>query len=66
MTYQKQILHVTLSLNSTLNDNGLIRINGELEGESKYKNFRVVSFDDTYFNVYYRDKSTDYYIKIRF
>jgi hypothetical protein len=40
-------------------------INGELQGESKYKTFRVVSFDSDYFNVFCEDKSTAYNIKIK-
>lgn len=52
-------------INSITNENGLIIINGELQGESKYKTFRVVSFDTDYFNVYYEDKSTVYNIKIK-
>lgn len=52
-------------INSITNENGIIIINGELQGESKYKTFRVVSFDTDYFNVYYEDKSTVYNIKIK-
>lgn len=50
---------------SITNENGIIMISGELQGESKYKTFRVVSFDKDYFNVYYEDKSTSYNIKIK-
>lgn len=52
-------------INSVTNENGIIIINGELQGESKYKTFRVVSFDKDYFNVYYEDKSTAYNIRIK-
>jgi hypothetical protein len=53
------------TINSITNENGIIMINGELKGKSKYKTFRVVSFDNEYFNVYYKNKSTDYNIKIK-
>lgn len=46
------------------NENGLIMLEGQLEGVSKYSNFRVVSFSDSRFNVFYEDKSTAYNIMI--
>lgn len=52
-------------INSITNENGIIMIDGNLEEVSKYKKFRVVSFDKEYFNVYYEDKSTSYNIKIK-
>lgn len=52
-------------INSITNANGIITINGELQGQSKYKTFRVVSFNKDYFNVYYEDKSTAHNIKIK-
>lgn len=47
-----------------INENGLIRIKGELEGVKKYEEFRVVSFDDKEFNIFYSDKATSYNIAI--
>lgn len=52
-------------INSITSENGIIKINGELQGKSKYKTFTVVSFDSDYFNIYYEDKSTAYNIKIK-
>lgn len=52
-------------INSITNENGIIMIDGDLEEVSKYKKFRVVSFDKEYFNIYYEDKSTSYNIKIK-
>jgi hypothetical protein len=52
-------------ISSITNENGLILINGSLEGVINYKVFRVVSFDKDYFNIYYEDKSTSYNIKIK-
>lgn len=52
-------------ISSITNENGLIIINGSLEGVLNYKLFRVVSFDNDYFNIYYEDKSTSYNIKIK-
>jgi hypothetical protein len=61
----KTTIQTNFVLNSVSNENGLIMINGELEGNSKFKTFRVVSFDKEYFNVYVEDKSTAYNLKIR-
>jgi hypothetical protein len=52
-------------INSIQNENGLIMVNGDLQDQSKYHSFRVVSFDNKYFNIYYEDKSTSYNIKVR-
>lgn len=60
MSFQKSFI-----INNITNENGIIMINADLQGESKYKNFRVVSFDKEYFNIYYEDKSTSYNIKIK-
>ncbi len=61
----KTVIQSNFVINNITNENGIIMINGELQGESKYKTFRVVSFDKDYFNVYYEDKSTAYNIKIK-
>jgi hypothetical protein len=50
-------------LNMT-NENGLIQLEGQLEGVSKYSKFRVVSFSSDSFNIFYEDKSSAYNIKI--
>lgn len=52
-------------INNMTNENGIIMIDGDLDGESKFKKFRVVSYDKEYFNIYYEDKSTSYNIKIK-
>ncbi|MEJ8758081.1 hypothetical protein WG947_13800 [Pontibacter sp. H259] len=46
-------------------DNDLLIVDGALEGASKYKSFKVASFDKEYFHVYYEDKGTAYNIKIK-
>lgn len=47
------------------NENGLIMLDGELEGVSRYSRFRVVSFNNEYFNIFYEDNSTVYNIAIK-
>jgi hypothetical protein len=49
---------------SISNDNGMIVINGALQSERKNNTFRVVSFDNESFNVFYEDRSNAYNIKI--
>ena len=51
-------------INSITNDNGLIMLDGTLEGERNYSKFRVVSFSKDYFNIYYEDKSTSYNLTV--
>lgn len=52
-------------LNSISSKNGLIIINGDLGGQTKGKTYRVVSFDNDYFNIYYETGSTAYNVKIK-
>jgi hypothetical protein len=53
------------TINDITNENGIIMINGDLQDETKYKTFQVVSFDKEGFNIYYEDKSTSYNLKIK-
>lgn len=53
------------TIDNIQNVNGLIIISGELQGETDFFKFRVVSFDKESFNIYYEDKSTVYNIKIK-
>lgn len=55
----------TLHLKSIKNINGLLTIEGDLEGASKYKTFNVASFDADFFHIYYEDKGTAYNLKIK-
>jgi hypothetical protein len=61
----KTDIQINFVLNSISNENGIIKINGELQGESEYFIFRVVSIDIDFFNIYYEDKSTAYNLKIK-
>lgn len=60
----QQVIEKSFKINSITNENGLIIINGQLAGLTKYSKFRVVSFDKESFNVFYEDKSTVYNIRI--
>lgn len=62
---EKSVIQNSFVINNITNENGLIILNGVLQGApKKYTTFRVVSFDNTYFNIYYEDKSTAYNIKV--
>jgi hypothetical protein len=50
---------------SITNQNGLIVINGTLQGEYKISSFGVVAFDETHFYVYYEKKNASYNVKVR-
>lgn len=47
-------------------DNGIITIDGELEGLNKVNQFRLVGVSKDRFNIFYRDKSTVYNISVKF
>jgi hypothetical protein len=47
------------------NENGLIMIEGRLEGESKYTKFRVVSYTKETYTIFYEDKDAQYNLIIK-
>lgn len=61
---EKSILCDFIIQNIT-NENGLILIKGVLDNDEKYTNFRVVSFDNSKFHIFYQDKNTVYNIQIK-
>lgn len=52
------------TISNIINENGLIMLEGTLEGVKKYNKFRVVSFTKESFNFFYEDKSTAYNITV--
>ncbi len=63
--YTQKTISKSFKMTSLVNENGLIIVNGILEGVSKYSKFRVVSFTNNAFSVFYEDKSTAYNITIK-
>lgn len=61
----RSILDNEFTITSINDENGIIQINGVLQGEPKYKKFRIVSFDKDYFTVYFEDKSSSYNVKVK-
>ena len=53
------------SIYSIKNENGLIIIEGQIEGVPNYQTFRVVSFTKEHFTIFYENKSTQYNIVIK-
>ncbi|WP_298950609.1 hypothetical protein [uncultured Nonlabens sp.] len=51
-------------IQSIKNENSLIIITGKLKGVKKQSTFRVVSFTDTSFNIFYDGKRAEYNVKI--
>lgn len=47
-----------------INENGLIVLDARIDGKDKYTKFRVVSFDDSAFYVFFEDKSTVYNLRV--
>ncbi len=62
--FSKSNYQKSFAIKKISNVNGSIMIEGDLQGVSKYKTFRVVSFDENSFNIFYEDKSTSYNIKV--
>lgn len=55
-----------LTIKNIENDNGIISIEGQITGVSKYNKFRLTRFDNETFTIYYQDKSTVYNYVISF
>lgn len=53
-------------INSITNNNGVIYIDGNLQGERDVHQFQLVSFNDDNFNVQYKNGATDYNLMISF
>ncbi|MFD1095600.1 hypothetical protein [Salegentibacter chungangensis] len=49
-----------------INDNGIITLKAELEGESRQNSFRLAHLDKDGFSFYYEDKSTSYNYEVKF
>ncbi|MBB6502938.1 hypothetical protein [Pedobacter cryoconitis] len=56
----------TFVVSNVRDDNGIVTLEGELEGEHKISQFRLVGFTNEYFSIFYRDKSTVYNISVKF
>jgi len=54
------------TINKISNENGLIVIDADLEGEKKATTYKVASFDEHGFDVFYNSKSTAYTVRIAF
>jgi hypothetical protein len=62
---ETKVIQKSFVISGIENENGIIILNGELQDETKIKTFRVVSFDNEFFNIYFEDKSTAYNVKVK-
>ncbi len=53
-------------LREVKNENGLIILDGDLQGASRFNKFRVASFDENFFYIYYQEKGVSYNVKLAF
>jgi len=60
----KSPMNAAFKINNMVNENGIIKIDGDLQDVNKYKSFRVVNVTKDSFNIYYEDKSTAYNLKV--
>lgn len=51
-------------LREVKNENGLIILDGDLQGASRFNKFRVASFDENFFYIYYEEKGVSYNVKL--
>ncbi|MBF8961647.1 hypothetical protein I0P70_00195 [Pontibacter sp. FD36] len=51
-------------LREVKDDNGLIILDGDLQGASKYNKFRIASFDEDFFYIFYEEKGVYYNVKL--
>lgn len=48
------------TITNIVNDNGIITLEGQLSGVTKYNKFKLANFNNESFSIYYQDKSTAY------
>lgn len=64
MDMEQRNIKKSLKIEKITNENGMIIIEGALEGESKVSIFRVVSFNVKFFNIYYMGEKGGFNIQI--
>lgn len=57
-------IHANFHISKVINETGFIELEGQLEGNNKTSKFKVVTFSNDRFNVYFEDKSTVYNVTI--
>jgi hypothetical protein len=62
--YAEIPIRKSFKINKITNENGLIMLDGVLEGVAKLFAFRVVSQSESRFNIFYEDRGTSYNIMI--
>lgn len=62
----KSISHKQFLITNIINDNGIVTIEGQLSGVSKYNKFKLAAFSKESFSIYYKDKSTAYNYTVMF
>jgi len=63
--YKKAKYVKNFTINEIINENGVIFLKGNLEGVKKYNRFRLASYNEDSFSIYYEDKNTSYNITIQ-
>ncbi len=53
-------------ISNIINDNGIITLEGQLSGVTKYNKFKLARFNNETFSIYYQDKSTVYNYTIQY
>jgi hypothetical protein len=64
MDMEQRNIKKSFKIEKITNENGMIMIEGALEGESKVSIFRVVSFNVKFFNIYYMGEKGGFNIQI--
>lgn len=55
-----------LTIKNIINDNGIVTIEGTLDGVTKYDKFMLSGLSADHFNIFYRDKGTVYNYSVKF
>lgn len=53
-------------ISNIVNDNGIITLEGQLSGVTKYNKFKLARFNKETFSIYYQDKSTVYNYTVKY
>jgi hypothetical protein len=63
--YSKEDAFKSFIVTNIQNDNGIVSIEGKLEGENRFNKFRLAGINADHFSIFYQDKGTVYNYSIK-
>lgn len=59
------VINKTFKITNILNENGVVIVEADLQGEKDFKRFQLVNFNENEFSIAYKDKGTAYNFTIK-